>query len=52
MPLANSMNPAMEELRRAYQNALEYGIDMGQLEYLLSLTPVERLRNPKQFWQV
>jgi hypothetical protein len=28
----------------AYQAALEYGIDIDQLEYLLTLTPVERLR--------
>ena len=29
---------------RAYQTAIEYGIDTNQLEYLLTLTPAERLR--------
>ena len=29
---------------RAYQAAIEYGIDIDQLEYLLTLTPSERLR--------
>ena len=28
----------------AYQTAIEYGIDTGQLEYLLTRTPAERLR--------
>ena len=27
----------------AYQDAVEYGIDICQLEYLLTLTPAERL---------
>lgn len=27
----------------AYQDAVEYGIDIHQLEYLLTLTPAERL---------
>jgi hypothetical protein len=29
--------------RSAYQDAVEYGIDVCQLEYLLALTPAERL---------
>jgi hypothetical protein len=29
--------------RTAYRNAVEYGIDVCQLEYLLTLTPLERL---------
>jgi hypothetical protein len=29
--------------RSAYQDAVEYGIDICQLEYLLTLTPAERL---------
>jgi hypothetical protein len=28
----------------AYQSAVEYGIDVCQLEYLLTLTPAERLK--------
>lgn len=28
----------------AYQEAVEYGIDVRQLEHLLTLTPAERLR--------
>lgn len=27
----------------AYQDAIEYGFDINQLEYLLTLTPAERL---------
>jgi len=27
----------------AYQDAVEYGIDVYQMEYLLTLTPAERL---------
>ena len=30
--------------RSAYQDAVEYGIDVWQLEYLLTLTPAERLK--------
>ena len=28
----------------AWQRALDYGIDTGQLEFLLTLSPAERLR--------
>lgn len=29
---------------KAYAEAVEYGIDVGQLEFLLTLTPAQRLR--------
>ena len=29
--------------KSAYQEAIEYGIDISQLEYLLTLSPTERL---------
>jgi hypothetical protein len=32
-----------DERKTAYQDAVEYGIDICQLEYLLTLTPMERL---------
>ena len=35
---------ATDESIRAYQHAVEYGIDTCQLEYVLTLTPAERLR--------
>jgi hypothetical protein len=35
---------ASDEPMRAYRDATEYGIDTCQLEYILTLTPVERLR--------
>lgn len=44
MPPMKPMKPAIEESRLAYQKAIEYGIDMNQLEYLLTLAPAERLR--------
>jgi hypothetical protein len=34
----------MDEPMGAYQNAIEFGIDTCQLDYLLTLTPAERLR--------
>jgi hypothetical protein len=37
-----SMNKS-EERKTACQDAVEYGIDICQLEYLLTLTPMERL---------
>ena len=43
LPL-ESMNRAQDESVRPYQKAVEYGIDTCQLEYLLTLTPAERLR--------
>lgn len=33
-----------DERMQSCQNAVEYGIDMCQLDYLLTLTPAERLR--------
>jgi hypothetical protein len=44
MPPLNTTSRAAEEPRPAYQNAVEYGIDTDQLEYLLTLTPAERLK--------
>jgi hypothetical protein len=44
MPHLKSASPATEESKHAYQNAVEYGIDINQLEYLLTLTPAERLK--------
>ena len=41
---SESIDWAKDGPMRAYQNAIEYGIDMFQLEYLLTLTPAERLR--------
>jgi hypothetical protein len=32
-----------DERTTAYQAAADYGIDMSQLEYLLTLTPLERV---------
>jgi hypothetical protein len=37
-----SMNTP-DERKTAYQAAADYGIDMRQLEYLLTLTPLERV---------
>jgi len=34
---------ATDERKTAYQNAMEFGIDICQLEYLLTLSPLERL---------
>jgi hypothetical protein len=44
MPASKSMSGEMDERRRAYQHAVEFGIDTCQLEYALTLTPAERLR--------
>lgn len=41
---SESMDWAEDKPVRAYQNAVEYGVDMCQLEYLLTLTSAERLR--------
>ena len=41
---SNSTRCAADEPMQAYSAAVEYGIDINQLEYLLTLTPVERLR--------
>jgi hypothetical protein len=43
LPL-ESINRAEDEPVQVYQKAVEYGIDMCQLEYLLTLSPAERLR--------
>ncbi len=39
-----SRSVATDEPMQAYQDAIEYGIDIHQLEYILTLTPAERLR--------
>ena len=41
--LKSSSRAAVDETP-AYQAAVEYGIDVSQLEYILTLTPAERLR--------
>ncbi|MBN1570265.1 MAG: hypothetical protein JXA73_20655 [Acidobacteria bacterium] len=41
---SESTDQAADNPMRAYQAAVEYGIDTNQLEYLLTLTPAERLR--------
>jgi len=41
---AKSSRRAADGLMRAYQDAVKFGIDMSQIEYLLTLTPAERLR--------
>ncbi len=37
------MDGSKERATRAWQEAAEFGLDMHQLEYLLALTPAERL---------
>jgi hypothetical protein len=41
---SKSTSWSVDESMQACQNASEFGIDMYQLEYLLTLTPAERLR--------
>jgi hypothetical protein len=41
---SKSKRRATEEPIRAYQDAAEFGIDTCQLEYILTLTPADRLR--------
>lgn len=43
LPL-KSTDRSPDEQKQAYKNASEYGIDTSQLEYLLTLTPAERVR--------
>jgi hypothetical protein len=43
LPL-KSTSSAMDGRMLAYKDASEFGIDTYQLEYLLTLTPAERLR--------
>lgn len=40
---SNAPNPSPEPTTDAWQAAIDYGIDVSQLEYLLTLTPHERL---------
>ena len=44
MHASKPMRQEMDETTHALQNADAYGIDIYQLEYLLTLTPAERLR--------
>jgi hypothetical protein len=39
-----SMNLRTDPKKKARQAAIDYGIDVNQLDYILSLTPAERLR--------
>ena len=41
---SKSTNRVTDEPIRAYQNAVEFGIDTCRLEYMLTLTTAERLR--------
>jgi hypothetical protein len=44
MLASNPMRQEKNEPRHALQDAAAFGIDIYQLEYLLTLTPAERLR--------
>ncbi len=44
MKALKSMSHTAAEEMPAYQAAVEYGIDVSQLEYILTLTPTERLK--------
>ena len=44
MNILKSMHPTTKEQTPACQAAAEYGIDVWQLEYNLTLTPAERLK--------
>lgn len=37
-------NPETDTKKKACRAAIDYGIDVNQLDYILSLTPAERLR--------
>ena len=43
LPL-KSIDRVPDDLKQAYPEACEFGIDTTQLEYLLTLTPAERVR--------
>ena len=42
------MEPSGTDVENAWQAAIDYGIDVSQLEYLLTLTPAERLARHEQ----
>jgi hypothetical protein len=42
--MANQRRHPVQTSNDPWQTAVEYGIDIGQLEFLLALTPAERLR--------
>lgn len=44
MPASNEAESAEDRWMQAYRQAAEYGIDVDQLEFLLTLTPAQRLR--------
>ena len=44
MPPLKSIRQETDEPMQACQDAAAYGIDICQLEYLLTLTPAERVR--------
>jgi hypothetical protein len=44
MDLSESTSRETDNPSGAYQAAIDYGVDTNQLEYLLTLTPAERLR--------
>ena len=44
MPASYAAECSKDPSTQAYAAAVEYGIDVSQIEYLLTLTPVERLR--------
>jgi hypothetical protein len=41
---SKSTNSAAKKSMQAYQDAIEFGIDISQLEYLLTLSYAERLK--------
>lgn len=45
---SDSENNASSLMGSAWQAAIDYGIDVSQLEYLLSLSPQERLERHEQ----
>ena len=44
MPASKEAEASEDRWMQAYRQAAEYGIDVDQLEFLLTLTPAQRLR--------
>lgn len=44
MPPMKSENLTKSSKKKARQAAIDYGIDVNQMDYILSLTPGERLK--------
>ena len=42
--MMQSKNLKTDSKKKARQAAIDYGIDVNQMDYILSLTPAERLR--------